>query len=63
MHHRPELPLGRAWGSGKLRVEQCAGQRLVNVFTGEELIVPENGELPLVQVFAHFPLALLRRDD
>jgi (1->4)-alpha-D-glucan 1-alpha-D-glucosylmutase len=58
MHQRPELPLGRAWGSGKLIVEQCAGQRLVNVFTGEDLIVSENGEIPLAQAFAHFPVLL-----
>ncbi|HEX5235367.1 MAG TPA: malto-oligosyltrehalose synthase [Silvibacterium sp.] len=59
MHHRVELPLGKAWGSAKLAAEQCAGKRLVNVFTGEELVVPENGRIPMAQVFAHFPVAML----
>lgn len=58
-HHRLELPLGKAWGGAKLMVEQCAGRRMANVFTGEELVVPDNGGIPLAQVFAHFPVAML----
>jgi (1->4)-alpha-D-glucan 1-alpha-D-glucosylmutase len=60
MHQRPDLPLGRAWGSGELLAEECAGKRLVNVFTGVEMVVPEGGRIPLAQLFAHFPVAMLR---
>jgi (1->4)-alpha-D-glucan 1-alpha-D-glucosylmutase len=61
MYHRPELPLGDAWGHGELIAEQCAGMRYVNVFTGEELTVPQNGRIPLAQMFAEFPVSMLMR--
>jgi (1->4)-alpha-D-glucan 1-alpha-D-glucosylmutase len=59
MRHRPELPLGRAWGDAKLIAEPFAGRRLVNVFTGEDLVVPEDGAVRLAQLFANFPVAIL----
>jgi len=59
MRHRPELPLGEVWGKGELIVEQCAGKRLMNVFTGEEVIVPEDGGIRLATLFANFPVAML----
>ena len=63
MHHHPELPVGKAWGSGEMFVEQCTGHRFVNVFTGEELIVPEDGRVRLSQIFANFPVAMAVRAD
>jgi (1->4)-alpha-D-glucan 1-alpha-D-glucosylmutase len=60
MHHRAELPLGKAWGGAELFAQQCAGMRLVNVFTGEEVTVREDGRIPLAQLFVHFPVAMLR---
>lgn len=59
MHHRAELPLGRAWGNAELIAEACAGERMLNVFTGAEFVVPENGRIPLAQLFAEFPAAML----
>jgi (1->4)-alpha-D-glucan 1-alpha-D-glucosylmutase len=59
MHLRPELPLGRGWGNAELIAEQCAGERLVNVFTGAELLVPRDGRIPLAKLFADFPVAML----
>jgi hypothetical protein len=32
----------------------------VNVFTGEEIVVPENGRIPLAQMFAGFPVAMMK---
>jgi (1->4)-alpha-D-glucan 1-alpha-D-glucosylmutase len=60
MHHRAELPLGKAWGGAELFAQQCAGMRLVNVFTGEEVTVRDDGRIPLAQLFVHFPVAMLR---
>jgi (1->4)-alpha-D-glucan 1-alpha-D-glucosylmutase len=63
MRHRPEPPLGEAWGKGILVVKECVGRRLVHVFTREELVVPEDGRIPLAQLFADFPVAMLRSMD
>jgi len=63
MRHRPEPPLGEAWGKGILVVKECVGRRLVHVFTREELVVPEDGRIPLAQLFADFPVAMLRSLD
>jgi (1->4)-alpha-D-glucan 1-alpha-D-glucosylmutase len=60
MRQRPELPLGKAWGDTTLVMEACAGKRLVNSFTGEEVVVPENGHIPLARLFVEFPVAMLR---
>jgi (1->4)-alpha-D-glucan 1-alpha-D-glucosylmutase len=60
MRHRPELPLGGAWGKGELIVEACAGMRLVNVFTDAELVVSESGSIPLTQLFEAFPVGLFK---
>jgi (1->4)-alpha-D-glucan 1-alpha-D-glucosylmutase len=60
MRHKPELPLGKAWGSAVLIAEDCAGSRMVNVFSGEELVVAEDGRIPLGRLFANFPVAMLR---
>jgi (1->4)-alpha-D-glucan 1-alpha-D-glucosylmutase len=58
MHHKPELPLRGAWGNGVLIAKECAGMRMQNTFTGEDLIVPEDGRLPLSNLFADFPVAM-----
>jgi maltooligosyltrehalose synthase len=60
MRHRPELPLGKVWGHGELIVAECARMRLKNIFTGEELVVPSSGRVPLAQLFGSFPVAILR---
>jgi maltooligosyltrehalose synthase len=60
MRQRPELPLGKAWGDTTLVAEECAGKPLVNSFTGEDMVVPENGRIPLARLFAEFPVAMLR---
>lgn len=61
MHHKHELPLGKSWGHATLSAEQCAGEQLTNVFTGEELHTPEDGQIPLKELFSEFPVAMLRR--
>jgi (1->4)-alpha-D-glucan 1-alpha-D-glucosylmutase len=60
MRNRPELPLGEAWNDAELLAEDCAGQRMLNVFTGNEMAVPENGRIRLAELFAEFPVAMLR---
>jgi (1->4)-alpha-D-glucan 1-alpha-D-glucosylmutase len=60
MRHRLELPLGRAWGRAELIANECAGQRLVNAFTGEEIVVPDDGRVLLSRLFADFPVAILQ---
>jgi (1->4)-alpha-D-glucan 1-alpha-D-glucosylmutase len=58
-----ELPLGAVWGDGALLVPEVApGSRWRNVFTGEILSVKVQygrAALPLPEVFANFPAALL----
>ena len=53
------LPLGGIWGQDELIVPEMAAMRLVNVFTGEALGVGPEGRLPLREVFAEFPVAML----
>ncbi len=60
MYQRPELPLGKAWGRAELIAEESAGKRFVNVFTGEDVVVPETGRILLSRLFADFPVAMLR---
>lgn len=60
MRHRVEMPLGAAWGDGVLMAQECADMRLVNVFTDEEIMVPADGRVPLIRLFAEFPVAVLR---
>ncbi|MGB7191699.1 MAG: malto-oligosyltrehalose synthase [Acidobacteriaceae bacterium] len=60
MRQRVEMPLGSAWGDGVLIAEECAGKRLVNVFTGEEVVVADDGRIRLAELFGDFPVALLR---
>ena len=62
-----EMPLGaEVWGYTVLRVPGLGDRPLHNVFTGET-IVPVESEgglvLPLTQVFAHCPVALLMAQD
>lgn len=60
MRGRRELPLGDAWGDAELTTEQCAGKRMVNAFTGEEMIVAADGRIRLAELFGEFPVAMLR---
>jgi (1->4)-alpha-D-glucan 1-alpha-D-glucosylmutase len=59
MRGKGELPLGPAWGSDQLRVPVSPGIRYTNVFTGEQVSVPEEQTLPLSAILATFPVALL----
>ena len=65
------MPLGaEVWQDTVLLLPEVApGRRLVNVFTGEQLVVAERegrGVLSLAEVLGHFPVALLmggRREE
>jgi (1->4)-alpha-D-glucan 1-alpha-D-glucosylmutase len=59
MRGKAELPLGAAWGNDQLRVPVPGGTRYTNVFTGEPVSVPEQQSLPLSEILATFPVALL----
>ena len=55
-----QLPIGAVWEGTTLHLpqtESVKGWR--NVFTGQRLVGTENSRLALLEVFAHFPLALL----
>jgi (1->4)-alpha-D-glucan 1-alpha-D-glucosylmutase len=61
-----EMPLGKAiWeGSWLMIPEQVTGDAFHNIFTGETLRTMERegqGALPLDQVLAHFPVAILKK--
>ncbi len=60
MQGKPHLPLQDAWGHAVLAVPEEAGRVFENVFTGETLRVSENGKLRLSDLFASFPVAMLR---
>lgn len=60
MRQRAELPVGAAWGEAALLAQECVGKRLRNVFTGEEMVVPEDGRIRLAELFGEFPVAMLR---
>jgi (1->4)-alpha-D-glucan 1-alpha-D-glucosylmutase len=61
MGGKAELPLGEAWDDGELIVAEMAGAPFDHVFTGARLQVRPDGRLPLREVFAEFPVALLAR--
>ncbi len=62
-----ERPLGtRVWGNTGVIVPGSVGKRFFNLFTGETIeAVGEDGKavLPLPEVFANFPVALLESDS
>jgi (1->4)-alpha-D-glucan 1-alpha-D-glucosylmutase len=60
MRQRAEMPVGTAWGEMTLLAQECAGKRMRNVFTGEEMVVPEDGRIQLAELFGEFPVGLLR---
>ena len=62
MDGKARLPLSHAWGRAELIVPEMAGMALENVFTGEWVHVSPEGRLPLAQLFAEFPVALLARE-
>jgi maltooligosyltrehalose synthase len=62
MRGKPNQPLGEAWGTGSLTLAGDAGRSLVNVFTGEKITVREDATLSLSEVFAKFPVAILRSE-
>ena len=59
MQGKPYTPMD-AWGHATLSLPGQAGRVYENVFTGERLTVAENGKLALRDLFAHFPVAMLR---
>ncbi|MEX2157828.1 MAG: malto-oligosyltrehalose synthase, partial [Dehalococcoidia bacterium] len=52
------FPIGEAWGDGTLRLPREAPSRWQDVLTGEEIAAHRHA-LPLRDVFAHLPVALL----
>jgi (1->4)-alpha-D-glucan 1-alpha-D-glucosylmutase len=54
----PRPPMGEAWGDTQLRVEDGEYR---DVFTGEPVTV-KGGLLPVADVLAHFPVALLLKE-
>jgi (1->4)-alpha-D-glucan 1-alpha-D-glucosylmutase len=59
MKAKVQLPLGEAWGTDRLRVP--AGTTYRNIFTGEILTSDHDG-VPLSDIFATYPVALLRSE-
>ena len=57
------IPVGEVWAGSRLPLPFATpGDRLQNIFTGEELTVQDAGgepSLPLEGVLRHFPVALL----
>ena len=60
MQGEAALPIADAWGNASVLLEGFAGRQLRNVFTDEEVTVPEDGKLSLSAAFAVFPVALFR---
>jgi (1->4)-alpha-D-glucan 1-alpha-D-glucosylmutase len=57
---RSAFTLGNVWGD--LAIRGVTAGRYQNLFTDELLSVDPDGDLPLAQVFASFPVALLVKD-
>jgi maltooligosyltrehalose synthase len=57
-------PLGtEIWGNTQLQLpESSARGRYRNVLTGETLETSDNGQLPLADLLAVFPVALLEKE-
>ncbi len=62
MGGRASFPMGDAWGGVEMALPELAGAEMENVFTGERVRFSRRGTLPLEEVFAEFPVALLARD-
>jgi (1->4)-alpha-D-glucan 1-alpha-D-glucosylmutase len=63
MQGKPHMPIQDAWGHATLALPGQAGRVYENVFTGELLRVADNGKLALRDLFADFPVAMLRSRD
>ena len=50
-------PVGKAWGGAILEAPEGTPKRYTSVFTGDT-IEAKNGQLPLAELFARFPLAI-----
>jgi (1->4)-alpha-D-glucan 1-alpha-D-glucosylmutase len=62
LNGEPRLAQAGDWGNTRLLApKEFAGREFRNTLTGENLAVPENGELLCSEVFASFPVALLIR--
>jgi (1->4)-alpha-D-glucan 1-alpha-D-glucosylmutase len=56
-----ELPLGeRVWGDTKVAVDSAAAPRTIDVLTGREVAIDGEHVVSLAEVFAEFPVAVLR---
>jgi (1->4)-alpha-D-glucan 1-alpha-D-glucosylmutase len=62
MQGKTNFPLEQAWGNATLTLPGMEGRELENTFTGERMRVPDDGRLQLRDLFAHFPVAMLRTD-
>ncbi|MFP5230192.1 MAG: malto-oligosyltrehalose synthase [Acidobacteriota bacterium] len=62
MDGKARLPLNGAWGRGELLVPGMAGAVLENAFTGEAVLVGDDGRIALKTLFAEFPVFLGYRE-
>jgi (1->4)-alpha-D-glucan 1-alpha-D-glucosylmutase len=62
MQKRAALPLGEEWGDAVLLMPEQTGLSFVNAFTEEKIVVPEDGRVPLRELFQNFPVAVLRSE-
>jgi (1->4)-alpha-D-glucan 1-alpha-D-glucosylmutase len=53
------LPLGAAWHNTELDLSEWATQPFRNVVTGQKVMAAPGGRVPIAELFAGFPVALL----
>jgi (1->4)-alpha-D-glucan 1-alpha-D-glucosylmutase len=60
MQMRQNFPLGDAWGKAQITLPDSSPQTFENIFTAEEVRSGESGCMRLRDIFAQFPVAVLR---
>ncbi|GGG92108.1 malto-oligosyltrehalose synthase [Silvibacterium dinghuense] len=59
MRGEAKMPLGEAWGGDTLSLAGYDGRRFLDIFTGLERAVADDGALRLADLFNTFPVAML----
>ncbi|HEY0794670.1 MAG TPA: hypothetical protein VGD64_02705, partial [Acidisarcina sp.] len=62
MKGKPAITLSEAWGTASITLPETAPASFLNIYTGEKITADANRTLPLSEIFANFPAALLISD-
>lgn len=59
MRGKTEFPVAAAWGNAVISLPEASAETFTNIFTGESVTARDPKSVPLSEVFASFPVAVL----